>query len=51
MAMDVIVPEFSPKSGVKIQVQENETVNAQAPGNELVVYLTCIPFTYSIYNR
>ncbi|KAI9597739.1 ubiquitin-activating emzyme E1 [Syncephalis fuscata] len=34
LAIDVMVPEFSPKSGVKIQVQENEAVNAQAPDEE-----------------
>jgi ubiquitin-activating enzyme E1 len=30
--IDVIVPEFTPKSGVKIQVQENEATNPAAGG-------------------
>jgi ubiquitin-activating enzyme E1 len=30
--IDVIVPEFTPKSGVKIQVQENEAITAASTG-------------------
>jgi ubiquitin-activating enzyme E1 len=30
--IDVIVPEFSPKAGVKIQVQENEAANPVTSG-------------------
>ncbi|KAI7899270.1 ubiquitin-activating emzyme E1 [Cokeromyces recurvatus] len=31
---NIIVPEFKPKEGVKIQVQENETVDNDAAGND-----------------
>lgn len=30
--IDVMVPEFQPKAGVKIQVQENEAANAASTG-------------------
>jgi ubiquitin-activating enzyme E1 len=30
--IDVIVPEFTPKAGVKIQVQENEANTAASTG-------------------
>ena len=37
---NVIVPEFKPKEGVKIQVQENETVDQDnGEGN----YIYCTP--------
>lgn len=37
---NVIVPEFKPKEGVKIQVQENETVD-QDSGNGKCIFLMC----------
>jgi ubiquitin-activating enzyme E1 len=34
MASNVMVPEFTPKSGVKIQVNENENENNEAGSSE-----------------
>lgn len=40
---DVIVPEFSPRQGVKIQVQENENVTSATAGESSNKYIfpTC----------
>ncbi|RKP05031.1 ubiquitin-activating emzyme E1 [Thamnocephalis sphaerospora] len=47
MAADVIVPEFTPKSGVKIQVQENENIN-QGSGIDLQEILDALPTPNSL---
>ncbi|KAF0354769.1 ubiquitin-activating emzyme E1 [Gigaspora margarita] len=46
---NVIVPEFTPKSGVKIQVQENETVpQASTDENELQEIISSLPSPSSL---
>ncbi|RIB03948.1 hypothetical protein C2G38_2223667 [Gigaspora rosea] len=46
---NVIVPEFTPKSGVKIQVQENETVpQASTDENELQEIVSSLPSPSSL---
>ncbi|RIA93556.1 ubiquitin-activating emzyme E1 [Glomus cerebriforme] len=45
---NVIVPEFHPKSGVKIQVQENETIQQTADEKELQDIIASLPDPASI---
>ncbi|GES96720.1 ubiquitin-activating enzyme E1 [Rhizophagus clarus] len=45
---NVIVPEFHPKSGVKIQVQENETIQQTSDEKELEEIITSLPDPASI---
>jgi len=48
VADSVIVPEFTPRSGVKIQVNENEPVPQEAGGDELEDITTKLPSPSSL---
>jgi ubiquitin-activating enzyme E1 len=48
MAADVIVPEFVPKAGVKIQVQENENVNQNVDLGDLQEIIDALPSPNSL---
>ncbi|RGB35422.1 ubiquitin-activating emzyme E1 [Rhizophagus diaphanus] len=45
---NVMVPEFQPKSGVKIQVQENENIQQTTDENELQEIISSLPDPASI---
>lgn len=48
VAVNVMVPEFTPKKGVKIQVNENENVQQNDSGDEIDVISKALPPTSSL---